>query len=282
MAVEISELTPWLLSDEESLQVSSGSTDISAKSYFHEGRLLILAVNKINAPVKASFSISRPFRGKVDVVFENRFVTINGGSFSDVLSSYGSQAYMIELNPLSETVKPWKSNLVIDPGFEDTSSPGVPASCYARGNGERGATYFLDTREHVEGYHSLRITTPVENGSPKMRFFPVPSRNGATYLISVWAKNDKEQGLNINTDKSHYFSISLGDFGTTRFQLENDWKQFVTFVTIPYFADFTPKTNIILQMPSAGVSWFDMLQVVEFVDIGKCINPELKLPGREF
>jgi hypothetical protein len=279
MAVEIAELTPWLLSDEESVPVFSGSPDIMAKSYIHEGRLLILGVNKTNAPVKASFSIPQSFQGKVKVIFENRLVTMNGGSFSDILSSYGSQAYMIDLKPIKETLKPWPGNLLSDPGFEEISSPGVPSACYARGNGERGATYFLDSREHFEGSHSLRLITPTENGSARIRFFPFTVRPGAIYLVSVRGKTDKEQGHN-NMDKPQYFEISLGDYGTSRFQPESDWGQFVTFVTIPYFKDLPPKTNVILQMPSAGVCWFDMLQVVECADIGKCINPEFSLPGR--
>jgi len=280
MAVEIAELTPWLLSVEESGPVFSGSPDIIAKSYTHEGRLLILGVNKTNAPVKASFSIPQSFQGKIKVIFENRLVTMNGGSFSDMLSSYGSQAYMIDLKPIKEILKPWPGNLLSDPGFEEISSPGVPSACYARGNGERGATYFLDSREHIEGTHAVRLITPTDKGSAKLRFFPVLVRPGATYLISVWAKTDKEQGLNINTGKPHYFEISLGDYGNSRFKLESDWHQFVTFVTIPYFSNLPPKSNVILQMPSAGVAWFDMVQVVECVDIGKCINPEFSLPGR--
>jgi hypothetical protein len=282
MAVEIAELAPWLLSDKESVPVSIGSPDIIAKSYIHEGRMLILAVNKTNAPVRAGFLIPIYFLGKVKVIFENRQITMNGESFSDIFSSYGSQAYMIDLKPIKESVKPWVGNLIIDPGFEDTSSPGVPASCYARGNGERGATYFLDSREHIEGYHSLRLVTPTYNGSAKLRFFPVIVRPGATYMISVSAKTDNEQGLINNMGKPQYFEISLGDYGTSRFSMENNWKQYVTFITIPYFYNLPPKTNVILQMPSAGVGWFDMIQVAECADIGRCNNPEFSLPGKEY
>jgi len=283
MAVEIAELTPWLLSDEESVPVFSGSPDIIAKSYMHAGLLLILAANKTNAPARALLSIPRSFQGNVKVIFENRFITVSGGAFSDIISSYGSQAYLINLIPMKETVKPWKKNRILDPGFEDISSPGVPSACYARGNGERGATYFLDSREHIEGYHSLRLITPVDNGSAKMRFFPVTVRPGARYLVSVWAKTDPEEiNDKINNTKPKYFEISMGDYGITRFRLRSDWHQFVTFVTIPYFYDIPSKTNIILQMPSSGIAWFDMLQVAECVDIEKSTNPEIWLPGKDF
>ena len=282
MAVEIAELTPWLLSDEETIPVHSGSPDVITTSAIHDGRLLILAVNKTGNPVRTNFSIPRSLQAKVSLIFENRYIAMSGGSFSDILSSYGSQAYMIDLKPVKDTVKKWTGNLLPDPGFEDISSPGIPSACYARGNGERGATYFLDSREHIEGTHAVRLITPTDKGSAKLRFFPVPVRPGATYLISVWAKTDKEQGLNINTDKPHYFEISLGDYGNSRFKLESDWHQFVTFVTIPYFSNLPPKSNVILQMPSAGVAWFDMVQIAECTDIEKSTNPVFRLPGRNY
>jgi len=55
----------------------------------------------------------------------------------------------------------------------------------------------------------------------------------------------------------------LGDFGRARFIPENEWRQFVTFVTIP--SDTLPsfKTNLILKMPGQGVAWFDNIKVIE-------------------
>ncbi len=268
MAVEIAELTPWLLSDEESIPVRSGSQNIIATSALHAGQLVIIAVNKTNSPQRADFSIARPFSGKVRVLFENRSINASGGSFSDQLSAFGSQVYMISMNKENGTLMPWTINLMKDPGFEDVSSPGVPASCYARGGGDRGATYFLDSREHFEGTHSIRIITPAENKSIKLRFFPFNGRNGGSYYISIWAKADPEQGLQIGGEnRKQYFEIALGDYAVTRFDLTGEWKEYVTNVTIPYYNDQPPRTNVILQVPSAGVAWFDMLQAVESVDI---------------
>jgi hypothetical protein len=184
---------------------------------------------------------------------------------------------MISMKKENRTLEPWTKNLIKDPGFEDVSSPGVPASCYARSGGDRGATYFLDPREHCEGNHSIRIITPAENKSVRLRFFPFNGRNGGSYYISIWAKADPEQGLQSGEEnRKHYFEIALGDYAYTRFELTSEWKEYVSNVTIPYYNDQPPRTNIILQMPSAGVAWFDMLQASESVDIYKCINPELK------
>jgi len=276
MAVEIAELTPWLLSDEETIRVRSASQDIIVTSAVHENQLLILAVNKTNAPKRAEYFISGMVPGRAKVVFENRSVTISGGYFSDQLSAYGSQAYMIDLKPRSETIKPYPGNLIRDPGFEDTSSPGVPASCYARNGGDRGATYFLDSRDHVEGNHSIRLVTPKENRGVRLRFFPVQVMNGKNYLISVWARTDTDVGSSGTIDaKPKVFEITFGEGGTRSFRLENEWRQFVTIVTIPHDSQLPARTNLILQLKSAGVAWFDMLQVIECYDIKQSINPEL-------
>jgi hypothetical protein len=237
-----------------------------------------MAVNKINAPQRADLLLSKPFSGKAKVLFENRSITVSGGYLSDQLPAFGSQVYLISLKNNDDTLKSWSGNLIKDPGFEDVSSPGVPASCYARNGGDRGATYFLDSREHIEGNHSVRIVTPRDEGSIKLRFFPFNARNGGAYYISVWAKADPEQGLFGNEkNNAQYFEVSIGDFGKTRFELSSVWQEYVTIVTIPYYNDQPPRTNVILQMPSAGVAWFDMLQAVECADINKSINPELSI-----
>jgi hypothetical protein len=278
MAVEIAEITPWLLSEEEPIAVRSLSQNIMVTSALHNGQLLVIAANKTNSPQRAEFTISGFFSGKAKVLFENRNVQVNGGYFSDYLSAMGTQVYLIDLKPRKESIKPWADNLIKDPGFEDISSPGVPASCYARNDGDRGATYFLDSREHIEGNHSIRLVTPRENGSAKLRFFPVKVMNGKTYYISIRAKADTLQypGYENNLSRLLYFEISFGEFGSERFMLTGEWQEFVTIVTIPYNNDLPPGTNIILQMPSAGVAWFDMLQVSEALEIKQCINPELK------
>jgi hypothetical protein len=278
MAVEIAELTPWLLSDEETIPVRSVSQNIIVSSAVHNGQLMILAVNKTNAPQRAECKISGMISGKARVLFENRSVSIGAGYFADQIPSFGSQAYLIDIKPDKDTIEPYPGNLMKDPGFEDISSPGVPASCYARNGGDRGATYFLDSREHIEGNHSVRLVTPEENKGVRLRFFPVSVMNGRKYLISVRARSDPEQGLAGNANiKPIEFEIALGESDSKRFTMESGWKEFVTIVTFPYYTDQPPRTNVVLHMPSAGVAWFDMLQVIECADIKQSINPELLL-----
>ncbi|MCU0456450.1 MAG: hypothetical protein MUE74_09125 [Bacteroidales bacterium] len=276
MAVEIAQLIPWLLSDEKTVTVRSGSENVIVTSAMHDGQLMIMAANKLNTPQRADFYMEGSCSGKARIIFENRSVNVSGGYFYDQLSALGTQVYIMTVKRTSDTLKPWPGNLIRDPGFEDLSSPGVPAACYARSGGDRGSTYFTDSREHAEGNRSVRFITPEENKGIRLRFFPFDSRPGATYSISVWAKGDPEQGLNRSGSKSSkYFTVSLGEYGLKRFLLTEDWKEFVTNVTIPYNPKESSRINVILQMPSEGVAWFDMLQVAECEDINRSINPEL-------
>ncbi len=277
MAVEIAEMTPWLLSDEPAIPVTCTSENILVKSFKHRGQLMIVAANKTNSPQRADYSISGSLQGKTRVVFENRAIQVTSGRFSDQLSALGTHVYLINVENMRENVKPWKGNLIRDSGFEDTASPGIPASCYAWNNSDRGATFFLDPREYYEGNHSLRLITPVSNKSAKLRFFPFKIRPGMTYYISVYAKADPEQIPDTTQlKKPQFFEVALGDYGSKRFQLSNKWQEYMTGITIPVRTDLPPKANVILQMPSAGVAWFDMLQVIEGVDIKQSVNPELR------
>jgi hypothetical protein len=277
MALEIAEITPWLLSDEETINVTSESKDIRLMSAVHDRKLMIMAVNTVNSPEKAGIRINGLTGGSVKVLFENRSVTMSSGFFSDYIPAYGSQVYLINTGQQKESEKPYKGNMIKDPGFEDIYSPGVPASCYAWNEGDRGATYFLDSREHFEGGHSLRLTTPKENEGSRLRFFPVNVSKGRTYILSIRAKADAEyDNPENNINGIPYFEIGLGDYGKEKFTPGNEWQQFVTSVTIPADSIPSSRVNVILRMPGKGVAWFDMLQVFETVDIRRSINPEFK------
>ena len=254
-------------SDEETLTVESISRNVSVTSRFHNGQLVIMAVNKINEPVSTSFRITGFKTGKARVLFENRFVQVKGGLITDQLAPFGTQVYLIDVNPEKHDSAVSNTNVIKDPGFEDLSSPGLPSACYARPGGDRGATYFLDTREYLDGNHSLRIVTPEADKSLAIRFFPFFVRAGSSYTISIWAKSDPEQRFSYVTKGEiprlyekkvmpQYVEISVGEFGRARFVPDNQWREYMTFITIP--SDTLPrfKTNLILKMLGQGVAWF--------------------------
>jgi hypothetical protein len=274
IAMEVAELTPWLLSDEEPLPVASNSKNVLVSSRLHNGQLIIMAVNRINEPVSTSFRMTGFSNGKARVLFENRFISVKGGIITDQLGPFGSQVYLVNIKPEKTASEVSNTNLIKDSGFEDLSAPGLPSACYARPGGDRGATYFIDTREYVEGNHSLRIITPVENKSLAIRFFPLSVRAGASYTISIWAKSDPEQRffdvtkqnntrLYENKEIPQYVEVLFGEFGRARFVPDSRWRQYVTFVIIPNDTLARFKTNLILKMPGQGVAWFDVVKVTE-------------------
>lgn len=271
ISLEIAELTPWLLSEEEPLKVESGSPNIIVTSRLYRGRLAVIAVNKKNEPLAASIRIRGFGSGKATVLFENRAISVTGGTISDHIAPYGSQTYMIDLIPDASRKTQNGKNLIRDPGFEYVFSPGVPTACYARPGEDRGATYFTDSREYYDGYHSLRLITPKDDASIGIRFFPCQVKAGSSYMISVWAKSDPEQRFTASAEKDmqhknlkpQYAEVSFGGFATARFVPEKEWKRFVTFVTIPTDTTATLRTNLLLTMPGQGVAWFDQIRVVE-------------------
>jgi hypothetical protein len=276
MALEVAEITPWLLSDEKPLDVTCDSKSILVTSALHDDRLMIIAVNTINSPVRTNIRIKGVSGALVKVLFENRSLTLSSGSFSDYLPSFGSQVYLIKTGNPENQVSPYLKNLIKDPGFEDVFSPGVPSSCYAWNEGDRGSTFFLDTREHCEGDHSIRLVTPRDNAGTRLRFFPVNVSKGKKYILTIRAKADPVSSDPMKHESDFpSFEIGLGDYGNEKFKPGKGWQQFVTSVTIPADSVPTNRVNAILRMPDTGVAWFDMLQVFEAVDIRRSINPEL-------
>ena len=274
IAMEVAELTPWLLSDEVTLPVESYSDNIIVSSRLHNGQLIVMAVNKKNEPTGAVIRIRGVNSNRARVLFENRSVAVLNGVITDQMAPFGSQVYLIKIKEEKVVKNDPVINLIKDPGFEDLSIPGVPSSCYSRPGGDRGATYFLDTREYFEGNHSVRLITPENDKSVALRFFPFMVKAGSTYTISIWAKSDPDQRFSIVTnpendrlyeknDMPQYAEILIGDFGRARFIPDEKWRRFVTFVTIPSDTLATFKTNLVLKMPGQGVGWFDEIKVFE-------------------
>jgi len=270
MAMEVNAIAPWLLSDEVSIPATSSSSDISVASRMYKGLLIVIAVNKTSSPRPVQISINININTHARVLFENRTVQVTSGIINDYIQSYGSQVYKININPQKERIIPFRNNLIVDPGFEDLSSPGIPSACYARPGSDRGATYFTDPRVVFEGNYSLRLVTPTENGSVTLRFFPFKVVPGKTYMVSIWAKTDPDQRFLPTQDNSEkvklqpqFVEAGINGFATARFIPEKDWKQFVAFITIPKDTIPEIKANVILRMPGQGVAWFDMLQVIE-------------------
>ncbi|MFN8209583.1 MAG: hypothetical protein U0T33_01270 [Bacteroidales bacterium] len=263
MAIEASVLTPWLLSDEETIQVRSGSKDIVVMSAVHDGQLVIIAVNRENRPEQVMLNAATGFTGRAAVMFENREVAVYNGSISDIIQPFGTLIYNIRLHKQEERVTEWKGNLIKDPGFESMTSPGIPTACYISSGGDRGATFFLDSREHAEGNYSLRLQTPSAGKSIAVKFFPVTVKTGHSYLVSLWAKTDPELRIKQDENDPHFAELRLGSFTKARFEPGSEWKQFIGIFKVPGDTIAQKKTNLVLTMPGQGTGWFDMIQMIE-------------------
>ena len=274
IATEIAELTPWILSDEESQPVETNNENIIASSRMHKGKLMIMAVNKTNEPLAATIRIKGISNGRASLIFENRSLAVSGGVIRDYLAPFGSQVYMINTVPDLQARQGSVTNLIKDPGFEELYTPGLPTACYARPGGDKGSTYFLDSREPYEGDHSLRLITPEKEKGVSIRFFPVIFKAGSTYAISLWAKSEPEQrfiknlsGVNAveNNQKPdpQFAEIMIGKIVHARFVPEGEWKQYITFVTVRKDTLSSFKANLVLKMPGQGVAWFDKVTINE-------------------
>ena len=143
MALEIQEIQSYLIEGElvDGFSTNEEGIRISVREY--NGELLIVTVNEENSPkelrVNSPFSISG---SRIDVLFEDRQVKATGKEILDLIDGYGVRVYRISGH--YDATETYAGNLIQDPGFENTVSPGVPASCYARVGSDKGANYFLD------------------------------------------------------------------------------------------------------------------------------------------
>lgn len=266
MATEAAFLAPWLLSSEDNPAAQSSSPNIICSARKRNGSVLVMAVSTVNEYLSSSIKVAGLASGKARVLFENRTVSFASGTLKDQVAPFGTKFYLVEKPEGKDIMNTASVNLIKDPGFEDLTTPGIPSACYARAGGDRGSTYFLDTRESVDGYSSLRLITPLENLGAGVRFYPVSVKAGKSYAISLWAKADPEQHFNAEISKKQlpqYAEIQFGSFKRARFVPDAKWREYVTFVTIPSDTTATVRTNLLLRMPGQGVGWFDVVKVIE-------------------
>jgi hypothetical protein len=60
-----------------------------------------------------------------------------------------------------------------------------------------------------------------------------------------------------------YVEIEMGAFGKARFVPDEEWRRYMTFVSIPQDTLKSFRTNLIIRMPGQGVAWIDDMKVYE-------------------
>ncbi len=255
MAHEIAEITPFLTSIEKPIDSRSHTRATICKSYRYKNEEIIVITNTENRP--KPIEIETLYENTtVSEIFENRKIQLDNGFINDYISAYGTHVYKVVFNN-AEAHQISKSNISINPSFEDNYNIGVPSGCYANIGIDSGSTFFTDTRTSLHGSHSLRINTPSDGGGTKLSFYPINIIKSSTYEVSVWAKAAEA------TVRESEFTLSFGKIKSKKFKLTNKWKKFSFNVFTSSEGDEKKSIGAGLSLNTKGTVWFDLLQICQ-------------------
>jgi hypothetical protein len=282
MALEMAEITPYLFSEEGSPAISSSEAEIQLKAFAYDGSILVTVVNTAGKPLSFSFILDDiPYRGSAGVLFENRTVDVVDGKVEDLIDTYGTRLYKIRLKTArSSGPKVHPKNIFDDESFEDDTGLGIPASCYASPGGDKGATYFTDTRTTARGERSLRMTTPSEGKGMRLSFYPERVEPMQSYSLSIQAKAlpGKYRGIEKvgflrkifrgapSGDDYPEFTLSMGGECHQDFTPGEEWQEYA-FSCMPEFSDGKFSISPVLELNGKGTAWFDLLQLIPDMDL---------------
>ena len=272
IAVEVNQMSSFLLSDEAAPSSFTPDSNILVKSFSHNNDLLVIAVNKENRPRSFTIQVNDP-DGRLSgakhasLWFENREINFDRGNIADIIDAYGTRIYLIKGTKNKDSIKPYKGNLTFNPGFEKIVSPGLPIGSNTKKSfqerKEQGASFFIDSRQSVEGMFSLRLITPVDSTGNKIRLLPMVISAGNSYTASVWVKAKEQKKmpvLRINIE---------GPNKQKTFALTNEWQQYsFTFRTDSLFSSAILSFDLL----TAGTAWFDLIQLTPDPLISYTIN----------
>jgi hypothetical protein len=261
IAVEVNQMSSFLLSDETAIPVTSNDSMVVVKSFSYQGNLLVLAVNRENQPQSIAIQINKAgnkWEGSstASLWFENREINLQDGRINDMIDALGTRVYLIKAKPVEETTKIYPGNLTVNPGFEKIVSPGLPIGSNTKRSfpdkQEVGASFFVDPRQSMDGMFSLRLITPVDSNGDKIRLLPIVLKAKNSYTISIWAKA-KDQ------ERMPSFRISVEGPGQEKvFKLTKDW-QLYSFI-LKSDSSFSAAL-VCFDLLTAGTAWFDLIQV---------------------
>ncbi len=287
ISLETAELIPFLLSGQTLSGLIISQENVQARAWYNKGKIIILAANARNEP--AEYTLKLPeiaFSGEVDVLFKNRKLQITEGTITDIIDGYGTRAYQITLKEdIHQERAINTANLIMDPGFEEVVSPGIPASCYARPGHDKGATYFIDSRIAFTGEHSLRLNTPEKGAGIKLSFYRTSLPGRQTYTLSVYgatgqSSNNYEWHKKLfgkgswqeNPEKPLVFQLSAGDITSEQFTLSEIWRKYEVRIDLTDEVSDSTKVIPILELLSKGTAWFDNLSVVPDLELRSDID----------
>ncbi len=269
VAVELQQLTPYLY-DPNPIQVKTNTSQVIAKAYRANGNLLLIAQNMDNEPCPLKLNVPmQPLHDVARQVFENRTTAIRGGWITDFLPPFGTAVYKIELEEHPSKVVP--GNLCVNPSFEESAEAGEVTGGPGGTNGMGdGSTLFPDTRVAFDGETSIRLTNPHGEAEATRRLFPIDNESDRTYILSVWAKADRnslERSREQGTPMA--FRLALSTLGEKTFELTEEWKRYeVVCPPKEYIRKGHGGASSTITLLGEGTAWFDLAQITPEIHIG--------------
>jgi hypothetical protein len=266
MALEIAALTPDILSAQYAPILKPDRPEIHAKAWNRSGLVTIAVVNEINEPGIFSLKmVDHDITIKANVLFENRQVDIVDGVIEDMIDGYGTRVYRFDIRRNIDLKRGFApGNLSVDPGFEDISTTGVPAACYAYNGYDKGSTYFVDSRKHYQGDHSLRLNNPSDKPGNRLSFFGLDLAGNKSYTISIMARtgssSNKPGGKKGGAPE---FRLGMGQAEKV-FECTDTWQKYEIHAVR---GSEGKKVSPQLEMAGKGTAWFDLLQVYPDMDL---------------
>ena len=283
-AVEVTQLTPDLLSIERRPAVTAEPATVRVTARQRDGLVTVIAANTRKAP--AAMVVRLPgvaFTGKATCPFEDRGVDVKEGVIEDLIDTYGTRVYQFRIAPASPgRATPDKGNVLRNGSFESTPSAGVPAACYVRVGLGQGMSYFIDPRLAMHGQNSLRVHVPDRENVFGMNPFNMKIKKGQAFRLSVWARGKPMPALGEDKSQPAELQLALGGYegpdaytserrgntvnaGTVRkvlgvrkrFVMNDEWQRCEL-----YGIAQTTRTNVTLTINTPGTVWLDLLELV--------------------
>jgi len=294
IAMEIAEISPDILSTMYAPVVIADNPTIHARAWNRSGLVTIAVVNTNPDPTNFTIKLENlDVTVVAKLLFESRQIVVTSGTIADIIDGYGTRVYRFDVRRETDQVKGIQpGNLTLDPGFEDFSSAGVPASCFALPGESTGDNYFLDSRRHFQGDHSLRLNNPVNDPGKMLSFYNLKLNGKKSYTVSVMARtgsSPNEIAMKKGVDVRFYLSLA----GSERvFNCTDKWQKCeINGIMVPIAQEENKKFAPVLQMAGKGTAWFDLLQVYPDMEIKEskgssgnlklieilCIHPETKI-----
>jgi len=164
VAIELGHVGPALLSEDPNPSITLFTPGLSAKAYLEKekGVITILIANLDRQPKVLDFKIddlTEEFERNAEVLFEQRYVTLENSLIHDTIDSYGTRAYRIYSITYLKAIQDLRNgNLILNPSFEIQHHVGFPDSYLVR-YGD-GGSVLSDSWNRVNGYNSIRLINP--------------------------------------------------------------------------------------------------------------------------